>query len=585
MPAAAGCRTLCALATSAVLFLTCGAMSQTTYYVNGSCGDDSWTGLSPVCEGPNGPKATIQAGIDAADHFDTVVVADGVYAGEGNRSIQFREKELTLRSSGGPTKCIIDCEQAAVGIDFCNSPDDRPAVIEGLTIRNGSGFSAGGICIANADVIIRDCIIERCLGGGATFPAGGVLISGTSTVRILGSRIERNESERMGGGVTIVGGAIAEFDESTIQDNLAGSGVAPASGAGIYVDRDSVFHISRCLIADNRAPAEFSSGGGVFKIAHQDHRDVQCTIRSSTISGNVVGSSPEDLVAFGGGALLEGPVSIEECEIMGNTALSGGGLYIRSDSAFASDVVVSGNVARKSGGGVSFTGGSGASRFERVRVTENIAGQDGAGAMTWTGDLEWIACEFIANRAGRDGGGLLAVEEPRIANSLIADNEAAGRGGGVFSWQASNGLVNVTVVANRSEEGGGGLHVGEASVGGERTVLNSVVRGNSPQSVFDESGLLRIERSNVEGGWPGVGNLDVDARFVEPLAGDYRLRSGSPCIDSGDSRETVGRPFPSLIWMADCAEWMTPACLTPGSAVAMWWTWAATSSGGRLKSS
>ncbi|MCC6907315.1 MAG: hypothetical protein IT430_05180 [Phycisphaerales bacterium] len=81
-----------ALALGAVLPFTSIAIAQTTYYVNGSCGDDSWTGLSPVCEAPNGPKATIQAGINAADHFDSVEVADGIYTGPGNKNLEFFEK-------------------------------------------------------------------------------------------------------------------------------------------------------------------------------------------------------------------------------------------------------------------------------------------------------------------------------------------------------------------------------------------------------------------------------------------------------------------------------------------------------------
>lgn len=38
--------------------------------------------------------------------------------------------------------------------------------------------------------------------------------------------------------------------------------------------------------------------------------------------------------------------------------------------------------------------------------------------------------------------------------------------------------------------------------------------------------------SNVEGGWPGQGNIDDDPLFG---AGTYRLGRGSPSIDAGDN--------------------------------------------------
>ena len=53
--------------------------SETTYYVNGSCGDDSWTGLSQNCLGPDGPKKTIQNAIDNASDGDTVIVYPETY--------------------------------------------------------------------------------------------------------------------------------------------------------------------------------------------------------------------------------------------------------------------------------------------------------------------------------------------------------------------------------------------------------------------------------------------------------------------------------------------------------------------------
>ena len=86
-------------------------------------------------------QPTIQAGIDAAAHNDTVIVADGVYTGEGNRNLDFGGKRITVRSANGPDACIIDCEGDS-GAEVCrafhfHTYENRVAVVEGFTIRNG----------------------------------------------------------------------------------------------------------------------------------------------------------------------------------------------------------------------------------------------------------------------------------------------------------------------------------------------------------------------------------------------------------------------------------------------------------------
>jgi len=44
---------------------------------------------------------TIQAGIDAAVDLDTVLVADGIYTGYGNRDIDFFGKDIVVMSKNG----------------------------------------------------------------------------------------------------------------------------------------------------------------------------------------------------------------------------------------------------------------------------------------------------------------------------------------------------------------------------------------------------------------------------------------------------------------------------------------------------
>ncbi len=114
--------------------------------------------------------ATIQAAINAAQDGDTVIVADGVYTGTGNRDIDFLGKAITVRSVRGPAHCTIDCqgsdEHPRRGFHF-HSLEQASSVLDGFTIRNGyapheSGchYSGGGIlCRDGSNPTIRNCIL------------------------------------------------------------------------------------------------------------------------------------------------------------------------------------------------------------------------------------------------------------------------------------------------------------------------------------------------------------------------------------------------------------------------------------------
>lgn len=97
--------------------------------------------------------ATIQAAVDAAAAFDTIIVRDGVYAGEGNRNIEVFDTTLILRSEKGPANCIVDCGGAWSGFYFKGSEN---SIIQGFTITNGDV----GIRANNSSPRILDCIIH-----------------------------------------------------------------------------------------------------------------------------------------------------------------------------------------------------------------------------------------------------------------------------------------------------------------------------------------------------------------------------------------------------------------------------------------
>jgi hypothetical protein len=83
---------------------------------------------------------TIQTAINAAQEGYTVIVADGVYTGDGNRDIDFLGKAITVRSENGPTNCIIECNgspnEPHQGFTF-QSGEGPNSILTGFTVTGG----------------------------------------------------------------------------------------------------------------------------------------------------------------------------------------------------------------------------------------------------------------------------------------------------------------------------------------------------------------------------------------------------------------------------------------------------------------
>lgn len=155
------------------------------YRFNPDQADSDGNGVGDVCEMTVGTSIyvpasypTLQAAIDSASDGDNVVVADGIYTGEGNKNLDFNGKTITVKSVSGKDYCIIDCEGEGRGFYFHNG-ESEGSIVSGFTIVNACGIGdlggyGGGILIENnSSPTITNCIIQTC----SAFQGGGGYIS------------------------------------------------------------------------------------------------------------------------------------------------------------------------------------------------------------------------------------------------------------------------------------------------------------------------------------------------------------------------------------------------------------------------
>jgi hypothetical protein len=232
-------------------------------------------------------QVTIQAGIDAANDGDKVLVAPGTYY----ENIDFKGKAITVTSSGGPKVTTMDGGQVNQVVTFA-SGEGPNSVLSGFTIQNGaSGFVGGGIYIDLTSPTVRHNVIENNLandgGGGigvycgsplieeniirnnSQLPnseggvgGGGISVGCTGSARIIGNSIENNTWPGSGGGISLDAAGTPLIENNIIASNSAefNPRSVPSQGGGIYAVNDSSALIIQNLIVANSA----TQGGGIY---------------------------------------------------------------------------------------------------------------------------------------------------------------------------------------------------------------------------------------------------------------------------------------------------------------------------------
>lgn len=181
-------------------------------------------------------RATIQGAIDAAVDGDTVLVAAGTY----RENINFKGKNIAVRSAGGPESTIIDGNNDGSVVVFAS--EETVAVLDGFTIRNGSEFTGGGIAIAGASPTISH---NKILTNRADF-GGGIFVQYGAPL-IQGNTISGNIGNRAGGGIFV-------YEASPrIMQNLFLNNASPGASLLIEWGANDISIINNTIVDDQSA--------------------------------------------------------------------------------------------------------------------------------------------------------------------------------------------------------------------------------------------------------------------------------------------------------------------------------------------
>lgn len=309
----------------------------------------------------------------------------------------------------------------------------------------------------------------------------------------------------------------------TVQGGTGTDEFGTRRGGGILIF-ESGATLRGNLIRNNTA----GLGGGVFAISSNIVLDGNHYLSNVAAGG------------YGGGlfaTLVTGSIQNEKVE--SNQSRYGAGCWLRGGLLTIRDTDYIGNIASEWGGGL---GHSHTSRdIIRCTFKDNEALSGGGLFLLEESNTSVRSCRFTNNLAVEGGAvhhyEFLDTSFPQFENCVFELNRATARGG-AFYLDSDLGpsfapiVRGCTFFMNTADTAGGAISMnGPAHL----VVANSIFRGNHPLDLGP--GSKTVTYSNVEGGFPGVGNLDANPLFSDPAEGDYSLFPGSICVDAGENSE------------------------------------------------
>ncbi|MHC4643068.1 MAG: right-handed parallel beta-helix repeat-containing protein, partial [Planctomycetota bacterium] len=303
-----------------------------------------------------------------------------------------------------------------------------------------------------------------------------------------------------GGGIQIRFGEMREV--GPVLKNCTFIGNSARWGGGMDNNHCSTT-LTNCTFSENFAEW---GGGGIGIAGYAGPKLINCTFTANR-------------AGYKGGAVAngEGRFTLENCTLIANHAELGGAIYNGDAGAILTDCTLIGNYAER--GGVVYNSSDSSVRMTNCLVSENSCTEEGGVVYLRSEDSATLTnCILTANSAEKGG-------------VLYAGDDSYAR------------LANCTVTGNWATDNGGALYF-DGPDGAK--ITNCILWSDTPQEIYPDllGNEIVITYNDVQGGWPGQGNIDVDPCFFDAgywdangvwIDGNYYLLQTSACINAGDN--------------------------------------------------
>ncbi len=430
-------------------------------------------------------------------------------------------------------------------------PGSKLIMESGSAIASNSASNGGGVYVSGTGILIMNGGTIGGEGNANTASLGGGVYLNGGNLDVTGGIISYN-SATAGGGIYISNsGAKAKLRNGTI----IGSNTSSSDGGGIYISSGGELIMENdSTIASNSAHMGLGRGGGIYVGASG----------SFVMNGGIIGGSLQENgnTAYSGGGIYlayvdasrQSSIEIKSGTIRYNLALSmGGGLYMEKPSTgiiqncdFLNNYAINGGYGGQ-GGGIYMTGCNGVT-IQRCTISENQTGDNGYGAgmvINASSGLSLKDCTFSKNVARGMGGGICISSGGTIIENCTFSENSADSGGGITLFDSPSIITNCTFWKNKATliPGGGGMYITNGNVPViQFCTFTANVSLNSPAGgIYNDSNTTKVYGNIIIGNYFGPGTARSEFYSV-----NNGIFTASANYNLCDSTTSLGLVFKNL---------------------------------------